>query len=242
MPIGVLVNSAALLVGGILGALLKERMPARLKDNLTMIFGLCAFGMGLTSAIGLKNLPAVVLSIILGTVIGMLLRVEDRVTALVGKLQKPLGRIMNAGSTKEEQDAYMGSFLTVLVLFCASATGLYGSLDSGMTGDHTMLITKSILDFFTAAIFACSLGYMVSLIFVPQLCIFLVIFYLAKVIMPLTTPEMIADFRGCGGFLLLATGLRLMKIRNFPLLDMVPALILAMPVSWLWMNFILPLL
>jgi uncharacterized membrane protein YqgA involved in biofilm formation len=64
-----------------------------------------------------------------------------------------------------------------------------------MTGDHTILLTKSILDLFTAAIFAASLGFIVSMIVIPQF------------IMPLTTPAMLADFTATGGVLMLAPGL-----------------------------------
>ncbi len=65
-------------------------------------------------------------------------------------------------------DEFISTLVTVIVLFCASGTGIYGSLDSGMTGDSTILISKSVLDFFTAAIFACNLGYVVSVIAIPN--------------------------------------------------------------------------
>lgn len=136
----------------------------------------------------------------------------------------------------------MSMLVTIIVLFCASGTGIYGSLDSGISGDHTILISKSILDFFTAMIFACNLGMAVPFIAIPQVMIFLVIFALAKVIYPLTTPEMIADFKACGGFLLIATGFRMAKIKEFPVADMIPAMVIVMPVSWFWVNCVMPLL
>jgi len=104
------------------------------------------------------------------------------------------------------------------------------------------LFTKSILDFFTALVFASNLGMVVSFISIPQCLIFLVIFVLAKFIYPMTTPDMIADFKACGGFLLLATGLRIAKIKLYSTADMIPAMVLVMPVSWFWANCILPLL
>ncbi|RAZ63923.1 hypothetical protein DK853_44520, partial [Klebsiella oxytoca] len=76
----------------------------------------------------------------------------------------------------------------------AGGTGIYGCLDAGMTGDNTILLSKAILDLFTAMVFACSLGAVVSLVAVPQLVIFMLLFYGAKLILPLTTPDMIADF------------------------------------------------
>lgn len=242
MPIGIIINCLSVAIGGVIGALLSSKLPDRIRNNLTQIFGVCAMGMGVTAVIVLKNLPAVVFSVIMGTTIGLYFRFGERINGMLESLQKPLGSLMKTGSTPEEHDAYMNMFITVLVLFCASANGIYGALDAGMSGDHTMLISKSVLDLFTAMVFACNLGVMISLISIPQFCIFMAIFLLARVIGPLTTPEMIQDFRGCGGILLLATGLRVMNVKNFPLLDMVPALILVMPVSWIWANWVLPLL
>ena len=111
-----------------------------------------------------------------------------------------------------------------------------------MTGDHTILIAKSILDFFTAAIFACNIGYVVSVIAIPQFLIFFSLFLVATVVFPLTTPAMILDFKACGGFLMLATGFRMIKVKMFPTADMIPAMLLVMPISWIWTTWILPLL
>ena len=132
--------------------------------------------------------------------------------------------------------------VTALVLFCASGTGIYGSIVAGMTGDHSILLAKSILDFATALIFACSLGIVVSLIAVPQFLIFIALYLLAGMIYPLCTPAMINDFKASGGILLLATGFRMIKVKEFPVADMIPAMVLAMPVSYLWTNYIMPLM
>ncbi len=139
-------------------------------------------------------------------------------------------------------DEFISTLVTVIVLFCASGTGIYGSLDSGMTGDSTILISKSVLDFFTAAIFACNLGYVVSVVAIPQFIIFYILFLLAKFIYPLTTPDMILDFKACGGFLMVATGFRMINVKMFPVADMIPAMIVIMPLSWMWTNWIMPLL
>ena len=76
----------------------------------------------------------------------------------------------------------------------------------------------------------------------PQFIVFMLLFLAAKAIYPLTTPDMIADFKACGGFLLIATGFRIAKIREFPIADMLPAMVLVMPLSALWTQFITPLL
>lgn len=108
-----------------------------------------------------------------------------------------------------------------------------------MSGDHTILLSKSILDFFTAMIFACNLGYVISLVAIPQMVLFLLLFFAAKMIYPLTTPEMINDFKACGGFIMLATGFRMIKLKNFPIADMLPAMVLVMPFSYIWSHWIM---
>ena len=131
--------------------------------------------------------------------------------------------------------------LTAVVLFCVSGTGIYGSLESGMTGNHSILIAKAVLDFFTAMIFACKLGKITALIGVPQFVIMIALFFLAKVIVPLTTEMMIADFKACGGLILLATGLRMLQLKPSPIADMIPAMILVMPISYAWTTWLQPL-
>lgn len=242
MPTGAIIDCLAVLTGGVIGAVFGNKIPERLKTELTMIFGLCAMGMGINSVVLLKNLPVVILSIIAGTSIGLLMQLEEKINRLIGKLEKPLGGLMRIDTAKTTREEYMSVFITVLVLFCVSANGIYGSLDAGFSGDHSILISKAILDWFTAMIFSCSLGSMVSLICIPQFVILVLMFLMARVIYPLTTPNMILDFKGCGGFLLVATGFRMMKVRNYPLVDMIPAMILVMPLSWLWTAYVLPLL
>lgn len=230
MPIGVFLNVAAVAVGGLLGSVLSSKLSEELKTQMNFIFGICAMGMGIVSVILMKNMPAVILSVVVGSIIGISLKLGKGINTLTSKLLK--------NAIREEDKGLM---LTAIVLFCVSGTGIYGSLDSGMTGNHSILITKAILDLFTAMIFACRLGKATSLIAVPQLIIMGGLFCLARVIVPLTNEAMIADFKACGGFLLLATSLRMLKLRDLPVADMIPAMVIVMPVSYLWATYILPL-
>lgn len=88
-------------------------------------------------------------------------------------------------------------------------------------------------------IFACSLGIAVSAICAPMLIIQLTLAACATLILPLTTPAMMGDFSAVGGLLLLATGLRVCGIKMFPVVNMLPALLLAMPISAAWAMFLL---
>lgn len=242
MPIGVIINTVAIFLGGIAGALLGDKLPEKYKEQLNLIFGLCSMGMGISSIVLMKYMPAVVFALIIGTIVGLVFKLGDKVYELCSKLQKVMIRIVPKKETNMSETEFLATLITVIVLFCSSGMGIYGSLSEGMTGDSSLLITKSILDFFTAAIFACNLGYIVSLIAVPQFVIFTTLFLSASFIVPLTTPDMIADFKACGGFLMVAAGFRILKLKMFPVVDMIPAMILVMPFSWFWVNIILYLL
>lgn len=161
----------------------------------------------------------------------------------------PSGKGINAAVAKAQQlfsksdanathESFIQSFVAIIVLFCASGTGIFGAIHEGMTGDPNILIAKSFLDFFTAIIFACSLGIAVSAICVPMLVIQLTLAACAALILPLTTPAMMADFSAVGGLLLLATGLRICGIKMFAVVNMLPALLLAMPLSAAWTAFL----
>lgn len=186
---------------------------------------------------GVKYYAAVVLASVIGLAIGEWCFIERGINkaagstrTLIDKIFPPVGNL--------SQDEFIEKFVAILVLFCASGTGVFGSMNEGMTGDPSILYIKTILDFFTAGIFAITLGYAVAAIAIPQLIIQLSLFFLATVIVPLTTPEMRADFSAAGGLIMLGTGLRIMGIKSFPVANMLPGLILVMPISYLWATYI----
>lgn len=242
MPTGVIINSFAIIFGGILGGTFGHILSEDFKNQLNLIFGVCSMGMGISSIELMKYMPAVIFAIVVGTAIGLAINLGEWINKGGALMQKAVSKILPQKHSQLSNDEFLTTLLTVIVLFCASGTGIYGSLDSGMTGDSTILISKSILDFFTAAIFACNLGFVVSLIAIPQFVIFTVLFLLAGIIVPLTTPDMIADFKACGGFLIVATGFRMIRVKMFPTADMIPAMVLVMSLSWFWVNVIMPLL
>ena len=234
MPLGVICNVLAVALGGVMGAWGGKRLSQEFKDKLNLIFGICSMGIGISSIVLMQNMPAVILALIVGTMVGILLRLGQRIELAGKKLAS-----LFPGNKQESDNSLL---ITAIVLFCASGTGIYGSIVSGMSGDHSILIAKSILDIFTAMIFACSLGLVTSLVAIPQAVIFLALFFCAKLIFPLTTPAMVNDFKACGGLIMLATGFRIAKIKDYPIADMIPAMILVWPISYAWAAWIVPML
>ena len=231
MPIGVIINALSVAAGGVIGALFGHKLPEKFNSELTKIFGVCSMGMGVSSIGLMKNMPAVIFAVIIGTAFGLAVNLGGMINSGAVCMEKPVGKLFPNKNKSMSREEYMSMLVTIIVLFCASGTGIYGALDSGMSGDHTILISKSILDFFTAMIFGGTLGMVIAAVAIPQCVIFLIIFAAAKFIFP-----------ACGGFLLLATGFRIAKIHDFPVADMIPAMVLVMPVSWFWVNMIVPVL
>ena len=229
MPIGIITDVSATLLGAILGVLLGSRIQERIKAALNNILGIAAITMGIVLIMRQHTLSAVVLSVILGCIVGELVQLEKRVnqgvTALVGKLMK--------GTSADE--GFLIQVSAVVVLFCCGGTGWYGALNEGLTGDGSILITKSILDCVTACIFGSILGKIVPALCLPQLIVYLVLFFASGIVQRFITPEMIADFSAAGGIITLCAGLRLSGIkRDIKVLNLLPALIIVFFVSSIW--------
>ncbi len=237
MIIGPYINAGSVLVGAVVGALFAKRIPERLRVAMPLTFGVASMCMGIILIDKSQHMPVMVLSAILGSLIGELIYLERGISLCGDKIRGLVERVLPAPEGGLSKQAFLEKFVAILVLFCASGTGIFGAMHEGMTGDATVLIAKSFLDLFTAAIFATSLGFSVAMIAVPQLAILLALAFGATYILPLTTPGMQADFSAVGGLLMLATGLRICGIKIFPVANMLPAIIIAMPISALWTHF-----
>lgn len=229
MPIGILTDVAASLSGGIFGCLLGCHLSERWKTLLNNILGVAALVMGIILIIRVHNLSAAVLSLIIGAIVGNLLRLEDRVNKAATAVTKKI-----AGGA-DVDTAYLAAVSAALVLFCFGGTGWYGALNEGLTGDGSILVTKAILDCVSACIFAAILGKIIPCLCLPQLCVYLILFGISGLVSPYITPDMIADFSAVGGIITFVAGLRLTKIKtDIKVLNLLPGLILAFFVSAMW--------
>lgn len=235
--IGPYVNGAALLTGSAIGALLGTRINSNLRLRMPMVFGCASIGLGVAMIVKVKFLAPVVLALVLGSVFGELVHLEAGIQKAASHSKKFIERCTRQ-TGEISQEEFLDKFVALLVLFCMSGTGIYGAMSEGMTGDSTLLIVKSIMDFFTAPIFASTMGLTIGALVIPQFIVQSLLYLGASHIMPLTTPEMLADFSACGGLIMLATGFRICGIKQFPVANMIPALIFVMPLSWIWATYL----
>ena len=231
--IGPYVNGAALLVGSVAGALIGPKLNDNIRTRMPMVFGCSSMGLGIAMIVKVKLLAPVMLAMVLGSLLGEIIQLETLIQKTAAKTRVVIEKVTRP-SGNISQEEFLDKFVALLVLFCMSGTGIYGSMSEGMTGDPTLLIVKSILDLFTAPVFASTMGFTVGILVVPQFAIQTLLFLAASLILPLTTPDMLADFSACGGLIMLATGFRICGIKQFPVANMIPALLLVMPLSYCW--------
>ena len=235
MPIGIITNASAILLGGIIGGIFGKHFPERIRTNLTFIFGVASMAIGINLIVKLHSLPSIVLSVILGTFIGEMIDLEHWMEVFTVKIKLFIEKI--SGKNSSEDDMFIQKYVSLVVLFCTGSTGILGSMAEAMTGDHSILLAKAVLDIFTSAIFAASLGFLVAGIAVPQFLFFMALYLLSGFILPLTAPEALNDFMSCGGIIALATGFRICDMKYIRITNMLPSLLIVIPISKLWGMF-----
>lgn len=215
-------NVMAVLLGTMIGCLLRRHISPRLQENSMVYFAVISAALGFQMLGRVSDFAAVVLAFLLGGIVGHYLKLDRRVYSLAGMFQKN-GR----GEATE-------TLMVAFTLFCISTAGILGALDLGFLGESTMLMTKAIMDFLSAVFFAAASGWVLAVISVPLGLILTGIYLLSTLIAPHLTQEMIGNFSACGGLIQLANALRIAKLKDPPVIDLVPGLILIIPITYLW--------
>jgi len=214
---GTLLNAATVVVGATVGMLVGNHLPERVHESLFGVLGLFSVLIGLLDGLGTKN-PLVVLgALLLGVLVGELLDLEGRLNRFGDRVQKLLAR---PGSRVSE------AFVTASLVFCVGPLSILGPLANGLRGDITDLAIKALLDGFGAVAFAAALGWgvylAVAVILVYQGALALGAQVLAPVLRP-GSPAVV-ELTATGGLILVAVGLKLLRIRDLRLANLLPAL------------------
>ena len=135
---GTLVNVGTVLVGSLLGLLLGKGLPERVSKALMTALGLCTLYIGISGSLTGQNTLVIILSMVIGTAIGEICDLDKWVNRLGEAVEHRFG---HGGKTSLAE-----GFVTASLVFCVGAMTIVGSLNSGLTGDHTMLYTKACLD------------------------------------------------------------------------------------------------
>lgn len=218
---GTLVNVATVLLGSSIGMLVGKGLPPRLSRALMTALGFCTVYIGISGCFGGGNTLVVVLSLVVGAALGELINPDKWLTCLSEKVENRFNK--KVGHTPIAQ-----GLVTSSLVFCVGAMTIVGSLNSGLSGDHTMLYTKACLDLVSSTVFASTMGFGVMLsagvVFVLQGGIAL----LAHGIAPFLGEAVIATMTAVGSILIVGLGLNLLGVSKFKIMNFVPAVFLPM--------------
>jgi len=232
MLTGTLVNALAILVGSAAGlclARLAKHLPTngsgdlgqRLQSILMKSVALCVLLIGISGCLKGKNTLISILSMVIGTLIGELLDLDRRMYSLGDWVQKKMERLAPGGTTSVSE-----GFVTASLLFCVGAMAIVGALQDGLTGNHSTLFAKSLLDGISAVIFASSLGVGVTLSAVAVFLYQGLIAALASLISPLLGGTVIAEMTCVGSLLIIALSLNMLGVTKIKVMNMTPACLL----------------
>ena len=215
--IGTIVNTLAAVVGGLLGSLLKKGIPERFADLVQKGLALCVLYIGIKGSLVGTNTLVTILSLVLGAILGELLNIDGGIERLGAWAQSKLSK---GGSRLGE------GFVTASLLFCVGSMSVVGSLQSGLTGSHETIFTKSMLDFVSAIILGSSLGLGVCLSGAFVLVYQGAIVLLARWAAPILSDYVVAEMSCAGSLLIVALGLNMLGVTKLKVGNLLPAMFL----------------
>ncbi|MFA9370826.1 MAG: DUF554 domain-containing protein [Labilibaculum antarcticum] len=225
--IGTLVNVVAILIGGSLGLIFRTRIPERMFKIVFQAIGIFTLYLGVSMALKANELLLMVFSLVVGALIGEFLRLEDRVENLSDLLKKKIG---------SKDDKFSTGFVTSFMLFCLGAMTILGSMEEGMGNEPTLLLTKSMMDGFSAVALAAVMGVGVLFSVIPLLIYQGGLTLLAALFGGVIPEVIITEIAGVGGVLIIGLGISILEIKKIKVLNMLPALLVEVLLCYIFLR------
>lgn len=226
---GTLINALLIVVGAILGRLLKG-IPERMKETVMYAIGLAVAVMGIQMSLESTNFIIVIISLVMGAVLGEWWDLDKQLNRLGQWLERKMIRGGQEGVIAQ-------GFVTATLIFVIGAMGVLGALNSGLRNDHELLISKGIIDGFTSILLSATLGIGVLLSAVPvflyQGSIALFATQITRLVPDEAMTLFLSEMTATGGIMILAIGLNLIGITKVRVANLLPSLlIVAVYVAW----------
>jgi len=215
--LGAAANALGIFAGGIIGIFMKKGLPKRFGDSVMYALGLFTFGLGVTFFIQSKEVMVLIISLVLGTLIGELIDIEKRLENLGNSLQSRF---------KGAKGRFTEGFVTASLLFCVGSMAIMGSLQSGLTGNHQVLFAKTVMDTVAAVIFTAAMGFGVALSSVPVLLYEGGLTLAASAVAPYLGDAVVNEMTAVGGVLLIGLALSVLDIKKIRVGNMLPGIFL----------------
>ncbi len=229
--LGVFINVCTVIAGSTVGLLFRKSISKKYSDAVMTGIGLCVVLIGIQGMLKGENILVTIISMVIGALIGTALDIDGKLNGAGDRLS---AKIKNKNG---EKNSLAEGFVTASLVFCIGAMTILGSLDAGLKGDNTTLITKSILDLFSSMMLSASLG--IGVIFAA---VFVFVFQggivlLAGVLEPFLSPSAIAEITCVGSVMIMGLGLNLTGIAKIKVANYFPSLILA-PLTCMLFSFL----
>ena len=234
--LGTIINTVAIIIGGILGMLLKSALSERIQDTVLKATGVCVLFLGLGGAIAemltfadgvfsTQGSLMLIVSCVLGAFVGEIINIEGAIERFGAWLRK---------ITKSEGDGgFLDAFLTSSFTVCIGAMAVVGSIQDGIMGDYTMLTAKAILDFIIIMVMASSMGKGCVFSAVPVFLFQGSITLLARFIEPIMTPQATSNLSFVGSVLIFCVGLNLVWGKKIKVANLLPAIVFAVACAFI---------
>lgn len=218
--LGVIVNVITVIIGSSIGLLFKKGIPERVSHAAMVGLGACTLYIGISGSLCGENVLVLIASVVLGVIVGTLINIDGAVNKLANKVETKFKKDGKGVSIAE-------GIVTATLLFCVGSMTVTGSIQAGITGDNSVLITKAMLDLVSSMMLASSLGFGVLLSAVAVFVIQGGLVLLAGLISPLLSTGAINEMTCAGSILIIMIGTNLMGITKIKVADFLPAILFA---------------
>lgn len=218
--LGVIVNVITVIIGSLIGLLFKKGIPERVSTATMIGLGACTLYIGISGSLCGENVLIVIASVVLGVISGTLLNIDGAINKMAQSVEKKFRKDGQGVSIAE-------GLVTATLLFCVGSMTVTGSIQAGLTGDNSVLITKATLDLVSSMMLASSLGVGVVLASVSVLVIQGGLVLLAGLLAPFMSTGAINEMTCVGSILIIMIGTNLMGITKIKVADFLPAIIFA---------------
>ncbi len=212
--LGTIINSISIIIGGIIGVVIKKGIKESYKTTIMDGIGLTVIIIGVMGAIKTENIILLIGSIVVGGILGEFIAIEKKLDNIGNSLQNKLG---------SKDSNFSQGFVTASLIFCVGAMAIIGSLEAGIQGDYNTLFAKSIIDGITSIIFASTLGIGVAFSSIPVFLYQGSITLLANSVKDLLTPQVINEMSAVGGMLIMAIGINILGLKKIKVGNLLPA-------------------
>lgn len=223
--LGLWVNAATIILGALVGSRLRGGIPEKYKDTIGYALALCVLTIGIQGAIQTENMMLMIISAVVGSLIGEALRLEARLDSLGAWVQRRLAK---------DDDGFSQGFISATLLYCVGSMAVVGSIEAGLQNKPDTLLAKAVLDGVSALILSSSMGMGVALSALPLLAYQGAIALLAMLLGNFLPAEAIAEVSATGSLLIIGLGFNMLgfskariRVGNMLPAILIPAVYLA---------------